>query len=1063
MELTPNALTVLKKRYLKKEGGKVLETPEDMLWRVARNIASAERAYGADEEQVEKTAQLFFSIMDALEFIPNSPTLMNAGRELQQLSACFVLPVEDSMESIFESIKNMAIIQKSGGGTGFSFSRLRPKNDQVKTTGGVASGPISFLRVFNAATDAIKQGGTRRGANMGVLRVDHPDILEFIDCKKTEEDITNFNLSVGLTEKFMEAVTNDSTYELVNPRTGEPAGTLRAREVFDRIVKNAWSNGEPGIVFLDRLNRDNPTPLLGEIESTNPCGEQPLLPYESCNLGSLNLARMVRGEWGKAWLDYDRLKAVTHIATRFLDNVIDVNRYPLPAIEEMTKGNRKIGLGVMGWAHALARLGIPYDSRDAVDLGRRVMEFIAYESKLASVELARERGPFPNFSKSVYADGKSPSFSQETLDWEGLRKMVEMNGIRNATTTTIAPTGTISIIAGTSSGIEPLFALAYERANILDMQSMVEVDPVFEETLRQEGLYSPELMKLVSRGGTITHLTHIPEKIRRTFVTAMEIEPKWHVEMQAAFQTFTDNAVSKCITGDTLVLSDKGMLPIGSFAQTELSADSFADCPITLFGESGPVTGTQLYYGGMSDTVRIRTRAGFELEGTPEHCIRVPGPGGEPVWAPLGGLRAGDRVYQVCGHNMFGPERLDPDRAYILARIVDSGRLFGDKLVVTAKRRAPMEKEGFVRNGEVWELVGSQRLIELDIWRDEARRGVPKEVLRADKAGVAAFIEGLLETASGEDGTIRWLTPSYRLAKEVQVILLNLGVYALLRQKGEGWQLEFSSGQPVAGRVRWVEDVIEEVTLSRAHVWDFTVPEGHAFVSGGFLSHNTVNLRNEATLEDVKNVYLLAYNLGCKGVTLYRDGSREAQVLNVKKEEPKKDTGAETLQKKELAPRPRPQVTVGRTHRVRTGCGNLYITVNEDDEGLCEVFASMGKSGGCAASQSEAVARLISLALRSGVGMEPIIKELRGIRCLSPAWDNGETVLSCADAIGIVLGQYARKTAGNSAVVPSDLQRHAADGLVDFHTGACPECGGSHIRHENGCITCVLCGFSKCG
>ncbi len=1063
MELTPNALTVLKKRYLKKEGGKVLESPEDMLWRVARNIASAERAYGADEEQVEKITQLFFSIMDALEFIPNSPTLMNAGRELQQLSACFVLPVEDSMESIFESIKNMAIIQKSGGGTGFSFSRLRPKNDQVKTTGGVASGPISFLRVFNAATDAIKQGGTRRGANMGVLRVDHPDILEFIDCKKTEEDITNFNLSVGLTEKFMEAVMNDSTYELVNPRTGEPAGTLRAREVFDRIVKNAWSNGEPGIVFLDRLNRDNPTPLLGEIESTNPCGEQPLLPYESCNLGSLNLARMVRGEWGKAWLDYDRLKAVTHIATRFLDNVIDANRYPLPAIEEMTKGNRKIGLGVMGWAHALARLGIPYDSCDAVDLGRRVMEFIAYESKLASVELARERGPFPNFSKSVYADGKSPSFSQETLDWEGLRKMVEKHGIRNATTTTIAPTGTISIIAGTSSGIEPLFALAYERANILDMQSMVEVDPVFEETLRQEGLYSPELMKIISRGGTISHLTHIPEKIRRTFVTAMEIEPRWHVEMQAAFQTFTDNAVSKCITGDTLVLSEKGMLPIESFAQAELSADTFADCPITLFGESGPVTGTQLYYGGMSDTVRIRTRAGFELEGTPEHCIRVPGPGGEPVWAPLGGLRAGDGVYQVCGHNMFGPERLDPDRAYILARLVHSGRLFGDKLVVTAKRRAPMEKEGFVRNGGVWELVGGQRLIELDIWRDEARRGVPKEVLRADRAGVAAFIEGLLETASEDDGTIRWLTLSWRLAKEVQVILLNLGVYAQLRQKEEGWELKFSSGQPVAGRVRWVEDVIEEVTLSRAHVWDFTVPEGHAFVSGGFLSHNTVNLRNEATLEDVKNVYLLAYNLGCKGVTLYRDGSREAQVLNVKKEEPKKDTGAETLQKKELAPRPRPPVTVGRTHRVRTGCGNLYITVNEDDEGLCEVFASMGKSGGCAASQSEAVARLISLALRSGVGMEPIIKELRGIRCLSPAWDNGETVLSCADAIGIVLGQYARKTAGNSAVVPSDLQRHAADGLVDFHTGACPECGGSHIRHENGCITCVLCGFSKCG
>jgi ribonucleoside-diphosphate reductase alpha chain len=600
LNLSDSALQILKKRYLRKdETGEVIETPEEMFWRVSKNIALMDVLYhpgvykrnkskksGVEtgtqqnltvsgfqfeinewdratlkmaferivaegltkatweevQEIVEKnldilrdTAEKFYSIMIQGKFLPNSPALINAGRELQQLSACFVLPVDDSMVSIFDSLKNAALIHQSGGGTGFSFSRLRPKNDVVRSTGGVASGPVSFMKVFNAATEAVKQGGVRRGANMGILRVDHPDILEFLTCKTESNELTNFNISVGITEGFMKAVEADEEYELLNPRNGQVSGKLNAREVFEKIVDQAWKNGEPGIIFLDRLNRDNPTPKIGEIESTNPCGEQPLLPYEACCLGSVNLGAFTRPVWGKSdiegktpeeFIDWDGLSYVVHSAVHFLDNLIDANKYPLSQIEQMVRGNRKIGLGIMGWADMLIDLGISYNSENALTLAEKVMGFIEKESMAASTELANARGVFPNYQDSIYAE-----------------KGIQM---RNATTTTIAPTGTISIIGGASSGIEPLFSIAFTR-HVLDKDALVEVNPRFEQVTRKLGLYTDDLMKRVARYGSVAHVEELPDTLRNVFVTSHQISPEWHIRMQAAFQKYTHNAVSKTV------------------------------------------------------------------------------------------------------------------------------------------------------------------------------------------------------------------------------------------------------------------------------------------------------------------------------------------------------------------------------------------------------------------------------------------------------------------------------------------------------------------------------------
>jgi len=740
-QLNDNALTVLERRYLKKDAdGNPIETPEQMFWRVAVDIAGADRKYNPAVD-VEGVALSFYELMASLDFLPNSPTLMNAGRDLQQLSACFVLPIADTMESIFTAIKNTALIHQSGGGTGFSFSRIRPKNDRVASTGGIASGPVSFMKVFNSATEAVKQGGTRRGANMAILKVDHPDILEFITCKQDPAVLTNFNISVGITEDFMRAVEQGDDYQLINPRTGQSARTLSARHVFDVIVDMAWRNGEPGVVFLDRINRDNPTPALGEIESTNPCGEQPLLPYESCNLGSINLERMVKDTPSGPEINYAHLGDVVTRAVHFLDNVIDQNRYPLPEIEHMTKGNRKIGLGVMGFADMLIRLGVPYNVEEALRIGEQLMEFIREKARAASVELARERGPFPNSEQSIHAGAQEP--------------------MRNATITTIAPTGTLSIIAGCSGGVEPLFAVVFTR-NILDGQRLLEVHPLFERIAKERGFYSEALMEGISQHKTIQELADIPEEVRRLFVTAYDVSPEWHVRTQAAFQKHTDNAVSK-----------------------------------------------------------------------------------------------------------------------------------------------------------------------------------------------------------------------------------------------------------------------------------------------------TVNFRQEATPEDIRSVYMLAYRLGCKGVTVYRDASRQEQVLTAGKQEGAAADPA-TRAGQHITPRPRPQVTHGATYKTKTGCGNLYITVNEDECGLSEVFTSMGKQGGCQASQAEAVSRLISLALRSGVAPESVVDQLKGNRCPNVSWENGGKILSCADAIAKAIERYC---VGGDPGRRGEAHHDVSDllGLCP----QCPECGGT-LEIAEGCLVCRSCGYSKC-
>ena len=732
--VTKNSKTVLERRYLKKDrAGKICETPEQMFRRVACHIAQAEKNYNKKAD-VRKIEDRFYKLMSEFRFLPNSPTLMNAGRSLGQLAACFVLPVEDNIDGIFESIKQAAIIHKSGGGTGFSFSRLRPESSRVGSTGGVASGPVSFMQIFNTATEQIKQGGTRRGANMAVLRVDHPDIISFIKCKSNKRQLNNFNISVGVTDVFMEATEKGLDYDLIDPRSQDVASKLNAMAVYQELIQQAWTTGDPGIIFLDEINRYNTTPGLGDIESTNPCGEQPLLPMEACNLGSINLTRFVKEKNGESFIDYDAFKETIHLSVRFLDNTIDMSRYPIDAIGDMVRGNRKIGLGIMGFADLLFMLDIPYDSYNAIDVAEEIMSFLQKESHAASCNLARERGVFPNFEHSIFTKDKNLK-------------------MRNATTTTIAPTGTLSIIAGCSSGIEPAFALSYVRT-VMDNDKLLEVNPVFKKRSKDLEFYSDDLMSEIAENGTAKGNTQIPVNLRKVFITAHDIKPEVHIKMQAAFQKHTDNAVSK-----------------------------------------------------------------------------------------------------------------------------------------------------------------------------------------------------------------------------------------------------------------------------------------------------TVNLSHDATQEDVKFIYDQAFKLKCKGVTIYRDGSKDNQVLSISGK-----NGSENGNDFLLAGRERPNILEGFTERIKTGMGYLYVTVSEYNHRPFEIFATIGKSGKSTQAKTEAIGRLISLALRSGVEVEEIVDQIKGIRGEHAVFQEGGLVYSIPDAIAKVFEKrYLTNGKGNKI-------KHTNNTLTSDN---CPECGGS-VAFEEGCMKCHSCGFTKC-
>jgi len=774
--LSPNALAVLEKRYLRKdERGKTIETPGEMFWRVAWNLAQADRLYGASEDQVWATAREFYRLIASTEFLPNSPTLMNAGLELQQLSACFVLPVEDSLDGIFDALKWQAKIHQSGGGTGFGFSRLRPKGDFVKSTMGVASGPVSFMKIFDAATQTVKQGGKRRGANMGILRVDHPDILDFITCKDDLSQVTNFNISVAVTDTFMEAVRKGTTYGLVNPRNGEAVRSLDARQVFDRIAYQAWKNGEPGLFFLDVTNRTNPCPHITDFEATNPCGEQPLLPFESCNLGSIDLDKHMVHANGKWDVDWAKLEHSIRTAVHVLDNVVDMNAYPVPQIEEMTKLTRKIGLGVMGFARMLFKLKVPYNSPEGVEWGRRIMKYVKDVGYDESAKLAEARGPYPA--------------------WKGSRHEKMGIKVRNSYVTTVAPTGTLSMIADTSGGCEPEFSLLWYK-NVMDGTHLPYALDYFSEVAKKEGWWREDLPdRVLKNGGSCRGIPEVPERWQRVFSVSFDVAPEWHVRMQAAFQESCDAAVSK-----------------------------------------------------------------------------------------------------------------------------------------------------------------------------------------------------------------------------------------------------------------------------------------------------TINLPASATAEDVKKAYLLAHELGCKGITVYRDQSRTDQVLNVGISEKEKGVEKGRAEAEEVRievpkaapappkPRPRPDVITGRTQKIMTGYGAVYITINEDEQGLFEIFAQSGRGGGYTASFTEAVARLVSLCLRSGIPVDEIIDQLEGIRSPRLAYDHGEHVLSIPDAIAKAVKRHiGAQAAGVQKPVEAfeelggietdiESEKEARDDQAIVRAGLnpeCPECGRVLV-FEEGCVRCHSCGYSEC-
>jgi ribonucleoside-diphosphate reductase alpha chain len=1162
--LTTIGENVLAKRYLvRNETGDVVETPQERFANVAKHVARAERNYGVEPDSIWPR---FYRLMAKRDFMPNTPCLVNAGRDDNpgQLSACFVLPIEDSMEGIFTTLRDMAMIHKTGGGTGFSFSRLRPAGDFVKSTTGIASGPVSFMRAYNHVTECVKQSGVRRGANMGILRIDHPDILSFIDCKRDPNELCNFNISVGVTNAFMKAVDEDTEYELVNPRTKEVTGTLRARDVWNHVVKNAHASGEPGLFFLDRVNELDPLAgAVGEVEACNPCGEVPLRPYDACDLGSINLANFYLDDAVGAKIDFKRLEEVIQDAVRFLDDVHDVNQYPVSQIHEQTRASRKIGLGVMGWADLLVKMGIPYGSQQALDLAEEVERFIATKAVEASEELAALRGPFPLFEKSKhFTNGRKHR--------------------RNATCTVIAPTGSISIIAGCSSGIEPLFAIVQTRKQA-DME-MVDVNPMFIEVAKREGFYSEELLERVKENGTVKDDPDVPSRWQRVFAIANEISPEYHIRMQAAFQRHVEDAVSKCLAAGTLIPTSMGLVPVESFS------DVTADDTFQKLDQSVTTGGHRIlshYRLGIGRAVRIKLDNGAVLTGA-EATHRVQTADG---WKLMRDLKIGDVVlgrfmaahgpgdatiqwsdeWHTNASRIATPKAMTPPLAEWLGMLCADGHTVESTGQVGLSCKDEEVEARFItltnevfnvsprtvedrRTGVRCVYLTSRNLVryvEALIGKGAFEKRAPIQVLQGSADEKRAFLRGVtldgylvrgaLCVYGGMSETLAYhvaeLARSFGLPSVYQghkgapggvfhyVILSNAAQeivqciekhknaqpastsYKVLLDRavldqhvptdhphyGAVRSLRQETGRHyctnrVAHAMGWSTDT--PVYLVRAvedaglvEMFDIEVESAHEYVVNGIVSHNTINLPEGATVEDVEQAYRMAWDEGCKGITVYRDKSREGQTLTI---------GA-SIARPELHPIPTGVYDL-LGQMVKTPTGKLSVKVGLDtNDRPFETWLAVSRAGTAVSADCEAIARLGSLVLRMDSPIKPerrlqlIADQLSGIGGGDSVGFGQDRVLSLPDGVAKALRSLAESlearqaaktitpvealakavTAPPVAVKPSNGHSNGngksnGNGHKHRFGDICPDCHQVALYYGEGCAKCALCGFSRC-
>ncbi|MBX2997244.1 MAG: adenosylcobalamin-dependent ribonucleoside-diphosphate reductase [Caldilineaceae bacterium] len=1268
INLSDNAKKVLERRYLRRDiDGSLLESISGMFYRIASHVANVEKEQNGDVDGVTRT---FYDLLTELRFFPNSPTFTGAGTPLGQLAACFVLAIEDDMgresDGIFSTLRVAALIQQTGGGNGFSFSRLRPKGDVVHTSAGRATGPVGFLRVYDQAFGEIAQGGTRRGANMGVLRVDHPDIEDFIVCKAEEGTISNFNISVAITDEFMQAVKDDADFDLRSPRDGKVWKTVRARDLFGKIVKYAHHNGEPGALFIDAANRSNPVPHLYDLEATNPCGEQWLGPYENCCLGSINLGvHVMTDAGGNAVLDWEGLRRTIRESTHFLDNVVSANAY-VPAVPEVAEAAyraRRIGLGIMGLGDLMYKLGIRYGSEEGQEFAAQIMEFVRFHSMQQSIDLAEERGTFLAFEGSIYDDRQpggmkwqtpSPLFpysrdwGRPSLDWNEIVAGIKAHGIRNAAQTTVAPTGTIATVSGCEGyGCEPVFALGYIR-HFKDGDNDVELvytSPLFEEALNRSDLsetHKQEIKQYVATYGSCQDLKDLPEHLRHTFVVSSDISAEEHVRMQAAIQAFVDNSISKCVVGDTLLLTADGLMPLQDLSPMRLP-DQFEDLHRSIISPEGKEETNAFYYGGYRETRRVRMAYGFEIEGTPNHRVHVLTETGEVAFRELGDLRIGDTVVLYAGQEQYGlpaqvlpvysgefrsnsnrisfPIAMSEDLAFLLGCITSEGSIIRNGVSICNNDVALLEslKEIYARlfnlNGaimadrrnQVHDLRVNSRalrnwlLVEMGLEAGAENKLIPNCILAASKREIAAFLRGLfLDAYMTQDGKLFGITlASERLICQLQILLLNMNIVATTRQTAErAWSLTVQGGEleTLAQQISFVEvwknERIEHRNLGRlqrfrnysrllpesvtntlrtlqtssdqslrklyssdnadgkayqrarvnllqghrldrndaqaifnhlaqsdgesfahhffaqdqankvyvdvqdisagyAEVFDISVPGSHNFIANGMGNHNTCNFPEGATEEDVAQAYIMAWDLGCKGLTVYVTGSRQEVVLETKATKAKKTDG-ETATASAHQPavngfhegqghgkedgqngvyftkRPRPRLLQGSTYRKDTPLGTAYITVNSDEhQEPFEVFLNIGKAGTDVSAVSEAIGRLISLTLRMPASLPPterlrwVMDEMAGIGGGRALGFGVNRVRSLPDGIAQVFAEHlSGLPAGKESTVSGEQM---ALPLADRPIGdICPDCGEAAFLNVEGCRKCHVCGYSEC-